>query len=159
MIKYNEKYDRWFSDTGEVYSINKKTSKFEKCKTHLDLKGYVCYGLYIRKGLVKQILVHRAVYETFVGEIPANMQIDHLNTNKQDNSVSNLKLCSPKENSNNPLTIEHIRTANQIIAMKPRTIFGKKFQEHFSIQPTENMRLYDRERRFFSKYKKCSWEV
>ena len=56
----------------------------------------------------KNILVHRLVYETISGKlIPQNMVIDHIipsSFNDVNNEFSNLKLCSQKENINNPFT-------------------------------------------------------
>lgn len=56
----------------------------------------------------KSILVHRLIYETISGKlIPQNMVIDHIipsSSNDVNNEFSNLKLCSQKENINNPLT-------------------------------------------------------
>ena len=42
---------------------------------------------------------HRLVWETFRGEIPYGMVINHLDGNKANNKLSNLQICSPKENS------------------------------------------------------------
>ena len=44
-------------------------------------------------------LIHRLVYETFVGVIPEGMVINHINGVKTDNRLSNLELCTYKENS------------------------------------------------------------
>ena len=45
-------------------------------------------------------LVHRLVYETFVGVIPEGMQVNHINEIKTDNSVWNLNLMTNQENCN-----------------------------------------------------------
>ena len=46
----------------------------------------------------KNYLVHRFVYECIFGIIPAGMVIDHLNSDKEDNSLINLQLVTTKEN-------------------------------------------------------------
>lgn len=43
--------------------------------------------------------VHRLVYETFVGEIPKDKTIDHIDGNKQNNHISNLQVLSRGDNS------------------------------------------------------------
>lgn len=54
--------------------------------------------------------LHRLIYETFIGEIPEGMQINHINEDKKDNAIlfndegdivyCNLELVTPKENCN-----------------------------------------------------------
>ena len=43
-------------------------------------------------------LVHRIVVETFISEIPENMEIDHINGIKNDNRLENLEIVSTSEN-------------------------------------------------------------
>lgn len=45
--------------------------------------------------------VHRLVWELFVGPIPENVTIDHINNCQWDNRLSNLRLASHKENCRN----------------------------------------------------------
>ena len=56
--------------------------------------------------------VHRLVYETFVGPIPEGMVIDHINADRDDNSVVNLRCVTHKENANNPITYERLILAH-----------------------------------------------
>lgn len=44
------------------------------------------------------LYVHRLVYRTFVGVIPSNMEINHIDHNKQNNSIENLELVTREEN-------------------------------------------------------------
>ena len=44
--------------------------------------------------------VHRAVWEAFNGPIPEEMEINHIDENKLNNSLSNLSLVTPRENMN-----------------------------------------------------------
>lgn len=53
-----------------------------------------------KEGCYKNISIHRLVYETFVGEIPEGMQVNHINERKNDNRLENLNLMTPKQNTN-----------------------------------------------------------
>lgn len=44
------------------------------------------------------LYVHRLVYRTFVGAIPSNMEINHIDHNKSNNSIDNLELVTHEEN-------------------------------------------------------------
>mgnify|MGYP004595400221 CR=1 FL=1 len=46
-------------------------------------------------------LIHRVVWEYVHGPIPEGMHIDHINGNKNDNCISNLRLVTPTENAQN----------------------------------------------------------
>lgn len=57
-------------------------------------------------------LVHRLVYKYFVGDIIGKMDIDHIDRNRQNNKLSNLRLCTRKENMNNPETVKILKINN-----------------------------------------------
>ena len=46
----------------------------------------------------RTLYIHRLVYRTFVGAIPSNMEINHIDHNKENNSVTNLELLTHSEN-------------------------------------------------------------
>lgn len=52
----------------------------------------------------KDFLVHSLVARTFIPNPENKPSIDHIDTNKHNNNVSNLRWCTHRENMNNPLT-------------------------------------------------------
>lgn len=105
-----------YSMCGKQYCL----FKGKPIKAFPDSKGYLRTDL-CKNGQRKLHLVHRLVAEAFISN-PNNLPcIDHINTIKTDNRVENLRWCSYKENSNNPLTIEHTRskeTKEKILATR-----------------------------------------
>ena len=56
--------------------------------------------------------VHRCVAEVFLNNnlpLDNNLQIDHIDTDKQNNRVENLRICTRLENMNNPLTSDKLK--------------------------------------------------
>jgi len=152
-MKYNSKYDRWVTNGGLVYRYDKKNDKLVLCKPTPSKDGYLM--IRVLKHKKTYIRVHRLVFETFVSEIPQGYQIDHINTIRTDNSLENLRLCTPKENSNNPLTRKHYSESRR---GKAWSEFGTKFKEHFGITYYEDSKLYSKEYLWFRKHHKCRWE-
>lgn len=154
MLKFNEKYNRWFSDKGEVFKYDSKMGEM------VPVKGSVSNAGYLAAMSTKHFLFHRAIWETFNGEIPKGMVIDHKNGNKLDNSLDNLDLVTQKENCNNPITLERLRknTLGCKRKRKPKG-FGIKFFEHFGITRPDDVKLYNRECNYYLYHGKCRWEV
>lgn len=75
------------TEEGFVYNSHGK-----QLKPWTNPSGYYYIKLYEGKGRYNVISVHRFVYEFFNGEIPEDMVIDHINEDKLDNSLSNLRL-------------------------------------------------------------------
>lgn len=69
---------------------NIKGKIVEFLKLYTNKEGYV--------STYKIGLVHRAVYETFVGDIPPNHQINHIDYNRSNNKLNNLELSTPSQN-------------------------------------------------------------
>lgn len=63
--------------------------------------GYLRVILPLDLGERKAFNVARLVYESFKGNIPAGMEIDHINRDKKDNRLCNLRVVSSRENSHN----------------------------------------------------------
>lgn len=57
---------------------------------------------YILVGIGKKLeLAHRVIWQMHFGEIPQDMVIDHINQNKKDNRIENLRLASKSQNALN----------------------------------------------------------
>ena len=65
----------------------------------IDNRGY--YYVRIRN---KAYNVHRLVALTFIPTNDTTLHIDHIDGNKLNNHISNLRWCTQKENNNNPIT-------------------------------------------------------
>ena len=117
------------SNLGRVKSLNYIHTGREKIlKPSVDKQGYLNICL-CKNGVKKWYLVHRLVYEAFVGDIPKGMQVNHINEIKTDNRAVNLNLMTPKENSN-------WGTRNERISKKQ--INGKKSKPVLKIDPISN---------------------
>lgn len=68
----------------------------------------------------KQQHIHRLVAKAFpeiCGMWFDGCEVDHLDTNTFNNTAANLRVCTAKENHNNPLTIEH---RSKLMKNKPK---------------------------------------
>lgn len=97
----------YVSSEGRVYSVRSK----KLMTPHLNSDGYIDVCIKTKKVKTKR-LVHQLVLRTFdprsEEEIKEQkLQIDHLNTNRTDNRLSNLRWRTVKENANNPLSVIH----------------------------------------------------
>ena len=58
-----------------------------------------------KDGIRKGYKVHRLVAESFIPNPDNKPEVDHINCDRSDNIVENLRWVTAKENSNNPITL------------------------------------------------------
>lgn len=81
------------SDSGDVYSI-----KYDKLlKPRINISGYMEIEISInKKSYYKGI--HRLVAETFIPNPENKSEVNHIDANKQNNTIANLEWCTHAEN-------------------------------------------------------------
>lgn len=120
-FKYIPGYEGLYSinKNGDVYSHYKNII----VKTHTNRKGYLMVNLY-KSGVGKLIPIHRLIALTFIPNPENKPEIDHIDTNRKNNSIDNLRWCTRKENCNNPLTLKHAGDSRR---GEKNCWYGKKF--------------------------------
>lgn len=81
-----------------------RTCKAKIIKQSKDKGGYLVVSLYDSKGKCKNMKVHRLVASAFIPNEKNLPQIDHIDCNRENNNIINLKWCTCKENHANPNT-------------------------------------------------------
>jgi hypothetical protein len=73
----------------------KKGKVLKPCK---DAVGYYHYRLPNKEGVIKVVKAHRIVAETFIPNPDSKRTVDHINFDKSDNRVCNLRWLSGADN-------------------------------------------------------------
>ena len=97
-MKYNSFYNRYITKDGLVFGVNKE-GKLYQCKISKNSVGYEQVSGYDKanhKSLI--VTVHRLMWLTYKGPIPNGYEIDHIDNNKYNNTLSNLQLLSRAAN-------------------------------------------------------------
>lgn len=96
IIGYESLYS--VSNTGEIFSYRSNSIIRQQ-----DSFGYKSVALYDKEGKCKRYRVHRVVAQTFLPN-PNNLpQVNHIDSNKNNNSVCNLEWCTSKQNTNHAI--------------------------------------------------------
>lgn len=83
---------------GEIISIKRKGVASDRLLKKHDSHGYIAVSLTKNKKY-KMCLVHRLLYENFIGKLNKRLVIDHIDNDKLNNSLHNLQQISIRENA------------------------------------------------------------
>lgn len=101
------------SNMGRVKAINwHREGKEKEMKPYTTYKGYLRLRL-TKDGKSKQFQIHRLVAEAFIPNPENKPYIDHINTDRTDNRVENLRWVTNKENCNNPISKQNYSKGNK----------------------------------------------
>lgn len=89
--KYEIKEDGIYS---KCFKQKIKGYKIGNCKKYIQTK------LLCTDGKIHSLYLHCALWIHFNGNIPENMEINHIDGNQENNCLSNLELVTHKENMN-----------------------------------------------------------
>lgn len=88
-------------DNGHAHHVSAKLKK-----STINAMGYPCVTLCKNRRSI-QVPIHKLLMEAFVPKPEGKSEIDHINTIKTDNRLSNLRWVTHKENMNNATTLSH----------------------------------------------------
>jgi hypothetical protein len=85
---------------GRVWSKKRKGTDERFLRPNDNGNGYKCIGLH-KDGKRKIKYIHRLVAEHYISNPESRPEVDHINRNRADNRVENLRWVSSKENRDN----------------------------------------------------------
>lgn len=94
-MKKIEKYPMYYATKdGQIFS--KKSNKF--LKQNFDKQGYSRVSIYVGDYKSKTIKVHRLIAETYLSNEDYKLDVNHIDGNKENNSINNLEWVTRGEN-------------------------------------------------------------
>lgn len=121
------------NEKGQIFN---ESGKEMRQRTHK--KGYKTFSMYDGEGNKTEYYSHRFIWEYFNGDIPEGFQIDHINNIKDDNRLDNLRVVSPKFNSqrreSNKLSINACRAIRLMYAFNQHHTH-KSIAEQYDCSP------------------------
>ena len=136
------------SNYGRVRSLNYRRKGVRKV-----LKCYARLGYYIKTSLVKDGVrkyyrVHRLVAQAFLPQpMEGQTQVEHINTDKRDNRVQNLRWVSPKGNMANELTRYHLSISHQNPSPETRKRMSEGQKKRFAREKATGTGRYSSQKR------------
>lgn len=103
---------------GFVYKNMGNNRGLKKLKGSKQSQGYIQITFRKNGKYSPHFLVHRLVAEYFIPNPENKLCVDHIDTDKSNNSVENLRWVDHKENSNNELSLKHIKKSQRDLHKK-----------------------------------------
>lgn len=100
-----------------------RTRVSRKPAGYIETSGYIVTTC--GDGSAKLYRVHRIIWEMHNGPIPKGMQIDHINHNRGDNRIENLRCVSVLENMSNKTTYKN--NTSKVCGVSKRSSRGGRF--------------------------------
>lgn len=96
---YGEKYvvSSWGKVYRKVPGLDKTTELYE-IKAEITKKGYLRVNLFDEDMVRKHFKIHRLVAQAFIPNPDNKPQVNHIDGNKQNNSITNLEWVTDAEN-------------------------------------------------------------
>jgi hypothetical protein len=116
-------------EDNKLYRIDKRTKKWNCCNDKLPHQGYIRIGFNY-----KHYLLHRLIYKYHnmdwdMTNTTLDNQIDHINQNKLDNKIENLRVVNQSQNQQNT-THYGGKKISGVCFYKDRNMWRTRWQEN-----------------------------
>jgi len=123
-----QEYDYSINEEGEVR--NDLTGIIRK--NHLDKYGYFIIYLY-KNNYRKEFRIHRLLCKYFKEDYSEELQVDHIDKNRQNNNLNNLRMVTPQQNASN-------RNKQKNSSSKYKGVCFKKNEKKWQARITINLK-------------------
>lgn len=101
--------------------------------------NYYRVGL-CKNGITKNFKIHRLVYSAYYGKIEDNIQIDHIDGNKQNNNIENLRKSTQSQNQMNSLVYKNNRVGYKNITLTVNNTYQVRIKKDKKVVYNKNFK-------------------